>query len=96
MPVYMIVDAKVTDDELFSQYVEKFDEVLKKFGGRFLVRGGRVTALSGNWDPERVVLIEFKTLEQLMHCFASPEYLDIAPLREQSTISRAIVVEGYR
>ena len=96
MAVYMIIDAKVTDKEVFSLYVEKVDAVLKKYGGRFLARGGKVIPLSGNWNPERVVVIEFETFELLMNCFTSADYLEVAPLREQSTISKAIVVKGYQ
>jgi uncharacterized protein (DUF1330 family) len=96
MAVYMIVETKVTDKEVFSQYGEEFDEMLKKYGGRFLVRGGEVTPLSGNWNPERIAVIEFESFEQLMNCFVSADYLEIAALRESSTISKAIVVRGCR
>jgi uncharacterized protein (DUF1330 family) len=50
--------------------------------------------LSGDWHPERVVVIVFETIEQLRKCFRSSEYLALAPLRERSTRSEAIVVEG--
>jgi len=50
--------------------------------------------LSGNWNPERMILIEFETLEQLQQCFNSAEYQKIAPFRTQSTLSRSIIVEG--
>jgi uncharacterized protein (DUF1330 family) len=50
--------------------------------------------VAGNWNPERVILIEFDSLERVQACFRSPEYLQLAPLRERSTMSRAIVVEG--
>ena len=94
MAVYMIVETKITDKEVFSQYGEKIDEVLKKYGGRFLVRGGEVTPLSGNWNPDRIAVIEFESFDQLMNCFVSADYLEIAALRERSTISKAIVVRG--
>jgi uncharacterized protein (DUF1330 family) len=40
MAVYMIVETKITDKEVFSRYGEKIDQVFKKYGGRFLARGG--------------------------------------------------------
>ena len=49
----------------------------------------------GDWQPERIVLIEFESIEQVQEFFASPEYLAIVPLREQSATTRAIIVEGY-
>ena len=94
MAVYMIVETKITDKGVFSQYGEKIDEVLKKYGGRFLARGGEITPLSGNWNPERIAVIEFESFELLMNCFTSADYLEIAALRELSTISKAIVVRG--
>jgi len=95
MPVYMIIEVKVLDHELYDRYVEKVPEIIKKHGGRYLVRGGEVIPMFGNWDPERIILIEFDTLEKLRNCFNSEEYLEIAPFRENSTITKSIVVNGY-
>jgi len=74
--------------------VERVPEVVEKYGGRYLVRGGEVTPLSGDWNPERVIIVEFETVERLQRCFRSAEYLELAPLKEQSTVSKAIIVEG--
>jgi uncharacterized protein (DUF1330 family) len=95
MAVYLIIEIQIKNRTLYSQYVEKVPEIIEKYGGRYLVRGGKVTPfLSGNWNPERIILIEFDSAEQIKNCFQSPEYLELAPLREQSTISKAIIVEG--
>ena len=96
MSVYMIVEIEIANDELYSSYVEEVPEIIHRYGGRYLVRGGKVTPLSGDWDPERIIVIEFKTIKQLRKCFGSPEYLELAPLREQSTRSRSIIVEGIQ
>ena len=69
MSVYMIIEIKIKNNELYSKYVEKIPEVIKKYGGRYLIRGGKITPLSGNWNPERIILIEFVTVEQLQKCF---------------------------
>jgi uncharacterized protein (DUF1330 family) len=95
MAVYMIIEITVKDHHLYSEYVEKVPKVIEKFGGDYLVRGGKITPLSGNWNPERVILIKFATMDQLQKCFRSPEYLALAPLREQSTASKSIIVDGY-
>jgi uncharacterized protein (DUF1330 family) len=94
MPVYMIIEIKVMDNELYTRYVEKVPEIVKKHGGRYLVRRGKVIPMFGNWNPERIVLIEFETEEQLRNCFNSSEYLKIAPFRENSTITKAVIVNG--
>jgi len=95
MSVFMIIEIEIKNRELYSQYVEKVPEIVEKYGGRYLIRGGKVTPLSGHWNPERMIVIAFETVEQLQRCFSSPEYLELAPLREQSTVSKSIIVDGY-
>jgi uncharacterized protein (DUF1330 family) len=94
-PVYLIAEVEVNNPELYARYAEKVPGVIARYGGRYLVRGGQVSPMSGGWNPQRLIVMEFPSAEQLRRCFASPEYRDILPLREQSTASRAIVVEGY-
>ena len=95
MAVYMIVEIEIRDPESYSQYVDRVQAVVEAHGGQYLVRGGNAISLSGGWDPERIIVIEFASREQVRACFASAEYLALAPLREQSTTSRAIVVNGF-
>lgn len=94
MAVYLIIDIEPKDRGLYAQYVQKVPPIIEKYGGRYLARGGKVTPLMGDWNPQRIILIEFDDIEQIQKCFHSPEYLEIAPLRERSTISRSIAVEG--
>lgn len=93
-PVYLIIDIGIKNKELYSKYIEKVPEIIKKYDGRYLTRGGKIIPFAGNWNPERIVLIEFPELDQAQKCFSSPEYRAIAPFREQSTITSAIIVEG--
>ena len=80
--------------ESYDEYVEKVFSVVTNYGGKHLVRGGQITAITNNWEPEKIVIIEFQNKKQMKQCFQSSEYLEIAPLREASTISKAIIVEG--
>lgn len=95
MTAYLILDIDVHHEALYARYVAQATSVIEKAGGRYLVRGGRVVTLSGDWHPKRLVVIEFDTVEQAQQCLSSPEYRAIAPLREQAAVSRAIIVEGY-
>jgi uncharacterized protein (DUF1330 family) len=95
MSIYLIIEITIKDRELYSKYVEQVPAIIERFGGKYLARGGRVTPLMGGWNPERIILIEFDTVEQIHNCFQAKEYLEIAPFRENSTTSRSIVVEGY-
>ena len=93
--VYMVIDIKIKDMNLYSEYIARAPEIIKKYGGRYLARGGKITSIAGNWNPERVIIVEFDSKQKMQECFNSQEYLEIAPLREESTIGKAIVVEGY-
>jgi len=95
MSAYLILDIDVHNQELYARYVAQATSIIEKAGERYLVRGGRVTRLSGEWLPKRLVVIRFETVQQAKDCFASPEYRKIAPLREEAATSRAVIVEGY-
>ena len=81
MAVYMITDISVKDAATYAQYVERVRAIVKKYGGQYLARGGKVTSLVGGWLPERITLIRFDSLAQIEDCFSSEEYQAIAPLR---------------
>lgn len=95
MSVYMIIEVRVLDHARYSEYMARAFEIVRKYGGRYLVRGGKITPLSQTWNPERIVVIEFETMDRLQACFSSAEYLKIASFREQSTVGKSIAVEGY-
>jgi uncharacterized protein (DUF1330 family) len=94
MTVFMIIQIEVKDTKLYSQYTQDVKGVVEEYGGRYLVRGGPVTPLSGGWNPERIILIEFSSPEVLRSCFRSEQYHKLASLRERSTIGKSIMVEG--
>jgi uncharacterized protein (DUF1330 family) len=95
MPVYIILDITIVDQGLYEQYVAQVPAVVEQYRGRYLVRGGEVVALSGGWDPERIVVLEFESSDQAQEYLTSPEYLALAPLREKSITARAVIVPGY-
>lgn len=94
MSVYMVIEIEVLNEGLYSEYVQMVPEVIEKHGGKYLARGGRITSLSRDWNPERIVIIEFEDTESCRACFRSEEYSEIAHLRERSTRGRSIIVEG--
>ncbi len=94
MSVYMIIEIEVLDENTYAAYMEKVPATVGKYGGRYLVRGGRVTPLAGDWHPERIIVLEFSSTEQMRRWNLSPEYAELAPLRMRSANTRAIAVEG--
>jgi len=83
----MIIEIEIKDSESYSKYLKKVPPIVKKYGGRYLARSGEITSITGNWNPERIIVIEFESMKKLRECFQSAEYSEIAPLRKKSTTS---------
>ncbi len=94
MPAYFIVDVEVTDPAGFEEYRQLVPGTVQKYGGRFLVRGGAVESLEGDWQPKRVVVLEFPSLEQAKRWYNSEDYRDPKARRFKTAKSKLILVEG--
>ena len=68
---------------------------LEAFGGRFLVRGGKVETLEGAWTPNRLVIVEFPSVERAKAWWSSAEYAEAKALRQATAKTKLIVVEGF-
>jgi len=91
---YVVAEITVTDADAYREYVAAAFPVIQKFGGRFLTRGGTSVAVEGAPPAERVMIIEFASLDQAKAFEYSQDYTDIAPLRQRSAQSRLFIVEG--
>ena len=78
----------------FNEYIEKIPQVVASYGGRFLVRGGAIQVVEGDYTPERIVVVEFDSLEQANAYANSPEYLELSVIRNRSTRTSTIIVDG--
>ncbi len=67
---------------------------IAKHGGRYLVRGGRVERLEGTWNPTRLVVLEFPSMEQARRWYDSEDYRGPKALRMKCTLTDAVFVEG--
>ena len=94
MPAYVINDMEVTDPALFEEYKKLSPPTVAQYGGRFLVRGGRTETLEGDWVPRRLVILEFPDMQSAQAWIDSPEYAPARRLRQLSSNSNIIVVEG--
>ena len=94
MPAFVIADIEVIDKERYERYKQLVPGTLEPFGGRFLARGGRVESLDGPWSPQRVVILEFPSVERAQAWMNSPEYAEAKAIRHATAHSRIIVVEG--
>jgi uncharacterized protein (DUF1330 family) len=94
MAVYIIADNEVTDPEAYREYAQRTSATVEQYGGKFLVRGGQVETLEGDWKPERFVILEFPSAEQARAWYDGPEYSAIKGMRQRASHSRLILVHG--
>ena len=94
MPAYVIVDVSVTDPEGYADYKELAPAAVAQYGGVYLARGGKTESLEGNWQPGRLVILQFPSVEQAKAWLDSPEYAPAKALRHKYAQSKMVVIEG--
>ena len=94
MPAYIVVETDIHDAEQYELYKQASPAAVEAGGGRFIARGGEVVILEGDWQPERLVLLEFPDLEAAKRFYESPEYQDAKRLREGAAGLNMVAVEG--
>lgn len=95
MPAYVIVEIKITDHKEYEEYKKLTPSSIAAFDGKFIVRGGKTENLEGNWQPERIVILEFPSLNRAKQWWNSAEYAPVKSIRQKSATTKMIVVEGY-
>jgi len=91
---YWIACADVTDAEGYKAYVAANAVPFRKFGARFLTRGGAGERPEGRLRS-RVVVLEFPSYERALACYHSPEYAAAMAAREGKALIDLAIVEGY-
>ena len=94
MPAYIIVETDVTDPEQYEHYKAASPGAVAAGNGRFVVRGGELAVLEGDWSPKRIVVLEFEDLESAKRFYESDEYQAAKKLREGAARFNMIAVEG--
>lgn len=94
MSAYVIVDVEVTNPEGYEGYKKLAQAAVALYGGKYLARGGKNETLEGDWKTNRLVILEFESVEQAKAWLNSPEYAPARALRHQYAQSKMVVVEG--
>ena len=94
MVAYVIVDAEILDPVKYEEYKKLTPQAIAKHGGRFLVRGGQSVVLEGDWRPNRVVVVEFPSLEAARNFYTSVEYTAARRARAGAAKMDMIAVDG--
>lgn len=92
---YLVVEAKVTDSVAYDNYKKLAQAAIAQYGGRYLVRGGQAEVLEGPWTaPQRLVIVEFDSVERARAFYESPEYRAAREARAGAADVNMIVVQG--
>jgi uncharacterized protein (DUF1330 family) len=94
MPGYVIANVEVTDPVAYEEYRKMVPASVAAFGGRFVVRGGAFEVLEGDWQPKRLVVLEFPSVEQARAWYDSEEYREAKALRLRTANSSVVIVAG--
>jgi uncharacterized protein (DUF1330 family) len=91
---YWLALVDVSDPEGYQAYAAAIQDVLRRFGGRYVIRAGRSETMEGELR-QRLLAVEFKDYETALACYRSPEYGRVKKLREHCAQADLAVVEGY-
>lgn len=94
MTAYLIADIQVTDPASYDQYRPLAAASVARFGGRFVVRGGKIDLLEGAPEPERIVVIEFPDADAARRWYRSEEYQKALRIRQSASRGRVFLVEA--
>jgi uncharacterized protein (DUF1330 family) len=104
--VYAILELTVHDEQTYEQYRQKVKPIIEKLGGKYVVRAGRkfvsdnptsrLLNTSGDWNPDRIIVLHFDSAEQFQTFLDDPEYKEIVHLRTSSSSMKSILVEAFR
>ena len=94
MPAYVIADVHITDPDTYKAYTAETPASIASHGGRFLVRGGPCEVLESDWQPGRMVVIEFPSMDAALTWYRSDDYQELAKIRWSASTAQFIVVEG--
>ena len=95
MTAYVVAEVDVTDPEAYKLYAEKAPGITLPSGGKYLARAGKTEALEGEPPRNRIVIIEFESMEKARE-FYYGKYQEIVPLRQAANDGRMYIVDGAK
>lgn len=95
MAAYVIVEVDIHDPVLYEDYKKLTPASIAAYGGKFIVRGGKTESLEGDWNPPRLVVLEFPSVERAKEWWASAEYTQAKDIRQRAATTKMLVAEGF-
>lgn len=101
--IFVVLDITVNDTIMYEQYRINVEPIIKKYGGKYLVRSGgiafdkdpdkKVIPGEGNWNPNRLIILEWNSMDKLQKFINSAEYQKVAELRKNSASTKSVIVK---
>ena len=94
MAAYIIVDLEVSEPIEYEEYKKRAGATVEQYGGKYIVRGGKCETLEGDWHPQRIVILQFESMDRAKEWLNCAEYAEPRKMRHRTAKTRMIVVEG--
>jgi uncharacterized protein (DUF1330 family) len=94
MPAYVIVDIDIVDPNGYEEYKKRASGSVQKYGGKYIVRGGASEVLEGDWKPNRIVILEFESMQRAKDWLHCEEYREPRQMRHRTARANMILVDG--
>ena len=94
MSGFAIFNIEVQKPEKYKEYIEKVKPVAEKFGGDYIIRGGKTKIVEGEWIYPRTVVIKFPSYEKALEWYNSEEYKPIKQIRLENSVANGIIIKG--
>ena len=94
MPAYIIVEIDILDPVGYEEYKKLAGATVEKYGGKYIVRGGKTEVLEGEWQPKRLVVLEFPSMDAAKQWLNCEEYRQPRKMRHATAKTNMMLVEG--
>jgi uncharacterized protein (DUF1330 family) len=94
MSAYVIVEIEIVDPVGYEEYKKQAAASVLKHGGKYIVRGGKTEVLEGDWKPQRIVVLQFESMERAKEWLNCEEYREPRKMRHRTAKTNMILVEG--
>ena len=93
MSAYVIFDVEIRDMVRYQDFMKAVKPAIEAAGARYLARGGAHTVHEGDWQPRRIVVLEFPSIASWERFYTGP-YQAFKAIRDECSSARLVSVEG--
>jgi uncharacterized protein (DUF1330 family) len=94
MAAYVIFDVEIRDPVRYQEFMSKVKPALEEAGAKYLTRGGAHKVYEGDWQPRRIVLLEFPSVAAFESFYNGHTYQGLKSIRDACSSARLVSVEG--